>query len=183
MSPTREVLTVASREFIERARSRAFLVSTIATALVAAALLALPSLIDERIDQVELAATAEAAPLQDAVESIAQERNLRIAIRRVVTEEDISFALADGDIDVVLIGPTEVLVESSLRQSPGLELANADATVRLVAIEFVGKIGGLKEVALLSDLLALPSLDPDPYSERAALIRAMQSISRRDHTD
>ncbi|NND85044.1 MAG: hypothetical protein HKN46_07835, partial [Acidimicrobiia bacterium] len=79
MSPTREVLTVASREFFSRARSRAFLVSTIATALVAAALLALPSLIDERIDQVELAATPEAAPLELAVEAIAKERDVRLA--------------------------------------------------------------------------------------------------------
>ncbi len=163
MSPVREVLTVASREFIERARSRAFLVSTIATAMVAAALLALPSLIDERIEQVELAATPEAAPLEAAVESIAEERDLRLAIRRVITEEDIAFALADGDIDVVLIGPTEVLVESSLRQSPGLELATA--AYRLIvlreAADAVGvdddQLGGLLASELTVEAVGLAS--------------------------
>ncbi len=143
MSPVREVLTVASREFNERARSRAFVVSTIATALVAAALLVLPSLIDERIEQVELAATPEAAELEGAVKAIARERDVDVVIRRVIDDEDIRLALADGDIDVVLVGPAEVLVESSLRQSPGIELANA--AHRLLVLRAAAEAVGIED--------------------------------------
>ncbi len=152
MTPTQEVLAVARREFTERLRSKAFLVSTIATTLVAALLLALPSLIEERIDQVELGAHPDASGLVAALDQVALELGVTILFRTVRTAEDVEAALADGDIDLVLLADHSIVVESSLRQASGFELVNA--AHRLLVLREAADAVGVDDERL-GDLLAL----------------------------
>ncbi len=80
-----------------------------------------------------------------------------------------------------------VLFRPDLREEAvekiGAMLADRNARVRLKAIAIFGKIGSLEHVGLLSDLLNLPPQDDEHPRERDALIRAMQSISRRGEQD
>jgi len=92
-----------------------------------------------------------------------------------------------GQVDDVVEVLRDFLRRPRIREQAvervGLELANANAHVRLAAIELVGEIGGLKEVGLLSDLVSLMPLDDEDPGERDALIRAMRSISRKEGQD
>jgi hypothetical protein len=58
------------------------------------------------------------------------------------------------------------------------ELAHPNPTVRLRAMTILGRIGGLDDFGLLSDLLALPPQDDEHPQERAVLVRAIQRISQ-----
>ena len=152
MTPTREVMIVAGREFRERLRSKAFLISTIVTAMVAALLLALPALIEERIDQVELGAHPDAAGLEAALVQVGREHSVTVLVRTVRTAEDIALALADSDIDLVLLTDHSVLVESSFRQSSGNDLVNA--AHRLLVLREAAEAVGVEDERL-GELLAL----------------------------
>lgn len=58
-------------------------------------------------------------------------------------------------------------------------LADDNAQVRIAASHMIAKIGDLDDIALLSDLLALPpSSDEDP-NERDALIKAIRDLAER----
>jgi len=58
-------------------------------------------------------------------------------------------------------------------------LADENSAVRLEATAFLGRIGALDDIGLLSDLLALPPMaDEDPL-ERKGLLLAMRRISQR----
>jgi HEAT repeat protein len=57
-------------------------------------------------------------------------------------------------------------------------LANDDGRIRMQAIALLEKIGNLDDIGLLLDLLALPDSAPD---ERAALLAALQMLSRENH--
>lgn len=146
MTPTREVLIVAGREFRERLRSKAFLISTIVTTMIAALLLALPALIEERVDQVELGAHPAAEGLEEALVQVARENSVTIVVRNVLTDEDIAAALADSDIDLVLLTDHSVMVESSLRQSRGSDLVSA--AHRLLVLREAAEAVGVEDERL-----------------------------------
>jgi len=57
-------------------------------------------------------------------------------------------------------------------------LADDDALVRLEAMAFLGRIGTLDDIGLLSDLLALPSMADEDSRERKGLLLAMRRISQ-----
>jgi hypothetical protein len=56
------------------------------------------------------------------------------------------------------------------------ELAHPNPAVRLRAIWILGRIGGLDDFGLLSDLLALPPQDDEHPQERTVLVQAIQRI-------
>jgi len=57
-------------------------------------------------------------------------------------------------------------------------LADDDALVRLEATAFLGRIGTLDDIGLLSDLLALPPMTDEDPRERKGLLLAMRRISQ-----
>jgi hypothetical protein len=57
-------------------------------------------------------------------------------------------------------------------------LADNDGLVRLEATAFLGRIGTLDDIGLLSDLLALPPMTDEDPRERKGLLLAMQRISQ-----
>ncbi len=59
------------------------------------------------------------------------------------------------------------------------ELAARDAVVRLRAIELIKRFGTLDDVGLLLDLLRLPRQEDEASDERSAIVRAIETISRR----
>ncbi len=61
-----------------------------------------------------------------------------------------------------------------------LRLSDASAQARLAAVEILGSIGDLEDIGLLSDLLALPPAADEAPEERAAQIRAMESLAHQD---
>ncbi len=58
------------------------------------------------------------------------------------------------------------------------ELAHPNPAVRLRAIRTLGRIGGLDDFGLLSDLLALPPQDDEHPQERTVLVQAIRRIPR-----
>lgn len=59
-------------------------------------------------------------------------------------------------------------------------LADANAEVRLTAVELLRDSGTLDDVALLSDLVSLPPIGDEDPRERAALLDAMWFIGHRE---
>jgi hypothetical protein len=59
-------------------------------------------------------------------------------------------------------------------------LADDDGLVRLEASAFLGRIGMLDDIGLLSDLLALPPMTDEDPRERKGLLLAMRRISHRE---
>lgn len=58
-------------------------------------------------------------------------------------------------------------------------LADENARVRIAAARIIAQIGDLDDIALLSDLLALPPASDEDPSERDALVTAMSDIAQR----
>jgi hypothetical protein len=58
-------------------------------------------------------------------------------------------------------------------------LGHDNACVRLAALKILGRIGGLEDIGLLSDLLALPPASGEYAEERPAIIHTMQIISKK----
>ncbi len=124
-------MLVARREFGERVRERSFLVSTIVTLLILAAILVIPTALDlgaaepQRVGLVG-AASADLAPVLEGAR-LADEpvRVVDLSDRAAAAR-----ALDDGDVDAVVVDGQRILVKDELADDLGLLLQGASAAVR-----------------------------------------------------
>jgi len=64
------------------------------------------------------------------------------------------------------------------------EILSADhPRIRLAAIRILGRVGGLEDISLLSDILSLPRLRNEDPRERPALLQSMKKLARRNNSD
>ena len=149
MSGLRQLALVAKRELVERARSRAYLITTAVTVLIVLGAVVAPTFFDGRTEEAAVGAVGEsndliidtAVGLANANDEPGGDPSLEIEVTSYDSREDGVDALLADDIDVLLIDGSELVVKDAASLS-GSSLVNrlqrAAATVeidRLVATE------------------------------------------------
>jgi ABC-2 type transport system permease protein len=162
-------LLVASREFTERIRSKAFLLSNAAIIGLLALALGVPLLLgggDEPVTVGSLGAEADAVGRL----AIAQQAafDLELELESVATREDAAAALTEGELDAVLVDATTVLADGSLGRALEALLASAANAVQLDAALADAGVDPEDRDALF----AIAPLEVEQVADRAGAIDA-----------
>jgi ABC-2 type transport system permease protein len=120
MSSTRTVWQIALREIREHGRSKSFLITTVITFLLMAALVTVPGLIGGGTDEYTVGSIGEgneqiitaAEQLGNAADEEGAEPSVAIAMEPFEERESAEAAIDSGEVDAVLIDGSEVIVES-----------------------------------------------------------------------
>jgi ABC-2 type transport system permease protein len=160
------VLLVARREFTERARERSFLVSTVVTIVILAAILGLPSLAgfgDEEPRVVALVGVGseELAPHLQGVE-LGDEPVRVVALG---DREAAELALDDEDVDAAVVDGAVILVRDEVDDDLGLVLQQASAAARAEAALAEAGLSPEEAQAVLAPA-ALPVEGVQPEAEQ-----------------
>ena len=130
-APKGMVSLVARREITTRIRERSFLISTLITLLIIAAVVVLPTLFDSDDETVSVGLVGDTAVVEPALQQAAQVQEAELTTTRYGDEVAARAAVEDGDADAVFIGtdrvivdselsgPTEQVVQSAYRQAAG----------------------------------------------------------------
>lgn len=159
---------VLSREYTERIRSKAFLLSNAAILTLLLLGLALPLLIGGDDEPIAVGVVSdEAAQVGELAITQQDAFGLELALEPVASREDAETLLSTDEVDVVLLDATTVLADGTVGRALEALLANAANTVRVDSA--LGEAG----------------LDPD---ERAALfsiapLEVEQLTERADAVD
>jgi ABC-2 type transport system permease protein len=135
MSTSRAIWLVAMREAVERARSRAYIVSTAITVIVLAAIVVITMVVsDDEPPRFTVSVTGPLpAAFDQSAEAAAEVFGASVALEQVPDGDAARAAVAEGRADAAVIGPHTVVVESrrgttiesildaALRQSQFLE--------------------------------------------------------------
>lgn len=126
-----ETLLVARREFTERLRDRAFLITNAFIVLILAAAIAIPSFLAEDESRRVGAIGTEAEQVALAARSSQDVLDVEVEVEPVADRAAAERALEGGDLDAVLLDGTTVLVREELPSDlePLLTLAVAGAAV------------------------------------------------------
>jgi len=138
----RAVLEVARREVVERVRERSFLVSTLVTLLIIAAVVVLPQVLGgDGVQRKVAVASPAGAELAAAAQARAPALDVTIAVRRASPAEA-ERLVRKGGADAALVGdPVEVLARGGLDTELEAVLQGASAALRgqeALAAEGVG---------------------------------------------
>lgn len=162
-------LLVASREFTERIRSKAFLLSNAAIIGLLALALGVPLLLgggDEPVAIGSLGAEADEVGRLAVAQQAAFDLDLEL--ESVPTREDAEEALTDGELDAVLVDATTVLADGSLGRALEALLASAANAVQLdTALADAGVDPEDRDA-----LFAIAPLEVEQVGDRAAAIDA-----------
>lgn len=120
MTATSIIWQVARREITERGRSKAYLITTVVTLLLVLGLVIVPSLLGGGTEKYTIGSIGEgnqpivesAELLRNAGDEPEDEESVAISIVEFGNLEDAETALADGEVDAVLVDGSEVVVES-----------------------------------------------------------------------
>ena len=120
MTATSIIWQVARREITERGRSKAYLITTVVTLLLVLGLVIVPSLLGGGTEEYTIGSIGEgnqpivesAELLRNAGDEPEDEESVAISIVEFGDLEDAETALADGEVDAVLVDGSEVVVES-----------------------------------------------------------------------
>ena len=120
MTATSIIWQVARREITERGRSKAYLITTVFTLLLVLGLVIVPSLLGGGTEEYTIGSIGEgnqpivesAELLRNARDEPEDEESVAISIVEFGNLEDAETALADGEVDAVLVDGSEVVVES-----------------------------------------------------------------------
>ncbi|MCH8983614.1 MAG: ABC transporter permease [Acidobacteria bacterium] len=120
MTATSIIWQVARREITERGRSKAYLITTVVTLLLVLGLVIVPSLLGGGTEEYTIGSIGEgnqpivesAELLRNAGDEPEDEESVAISIVEFGNLEDAETALADGEVDAVLVDGSEVVVES-----------------------------------------------------------------------
>jgi len=127
----RAVLEVARREVVERVRERSFLVSTLVTLLILAAVVVLPQVLGGDGERRTVAVASPAgAELAAAAQARARALDVTVDVRRAAPGEA-ERLVRDGEADAALVGdPVEVLARDGLDTELEAVLQGASAALR-----------------------------------------------------
>lgn len=162
-------LLVASREFTERIRSKAFLLSNGAIVALLAIALAVPLLVggdDEPVQIGTLGAEAEAV----GTLAIAQQDafDLELELEPIASRDDAEMALVDGEVDAVLVDAATVLADGTLGRALEALLASAANAVAVdAALTDAGVAPADREA-----LFAITPMEVEQVADRAASVDA-----------
>jgi ABC-2 type transport system permease protein len=154
-------LLVVVREFTERVRSRAFIVSNVAILALIMLSLVLPTFLDDQ-DPTGLGHLGEESA-RVAELAFAQQATFDVELELVAFEDRSAAELAmdEGEVEAVLLDPTTVLADGSL--GPRLEASLANAS-NAVAIDDALSAAGLDP----GDRAALFAIEPLTIEQRDA---------------
>jgi ABC-2 type transport system permease protein len=163
MSGVPAVLLVARREVVTRVRERSFLIATLVTLGILAAIILLPSALGLNESKATIAVSSPAGErVAAAAAPAAQALDLELTTERL-DEARARARVADGDLDAALVGDApEVLVSSDLDDDLGAVLRQGAAAVRTDdALARAGLDEAQRGAVLSPPPLRVIELDPD----------------------
>jgi ABC-2 type transport system permease protein len=158
---------VARREVVERTRERSFLVSTLFTLAILAAIVVLPTLLGLGEDEQTVAvASPQGERVLRAAQPGAEALDLELEVRRAGSEAEARGLVAGGDADAALVGPrggrVRILVQESLDEQLASVLQGASAALRTqAALARHGLDASERRAVLRQAPLPVSELEPD----------------------
>ncbi len=113
-TPRGLVALVARREITTRVRERSFVISTLITLLIIAAVIVVPALLDRGGDKVTAGLVGAPAAVEPALQQAATAADVELVLERYGDEAAARTAVQDGDVDAVFLGGERVLVKEDL---------------------------------------------------------------------
>lgn len=140
MSGLRSTYLVALREATERARGRAYIVSTLATLILLGAVIAVVVFTESGPTDYTVGLAGDTPDaLTASIDAVATASNVLVHETRYPDEDSARRAVADGDIDAAIIGDGRVLVERANGSSIEAILTTALRQARLLqSLESLG---------------------------------------------
>jgi ABC-2 type transport system permease protein len=171
-APRGMVQLVLRREITTRIRERSFLISTLVTLLIIAAVVIIPSLFNRGSDDVTVGLVGDTATVQPALQQAAQVQDATLTVRNFPDEAAARAAVDDGDVDAVFVGADRVIVHNELsgktEQVVQTAYRQAAGAQRLAAAGIdPGAAGRALDVPPLA-VTALDPPDPDSDARRSA---------------
>lgn len=175
---------IAMREITERAKSKAYMIATGTTILIVLALIILPTVFGSDTEEATVASVGEgneeiistAVLLGNANDEPGEPPSIAIETEEFDNRDAAIAALEEGDVDAVLVGAEEIIVESSSGfggNSLAGELQRAAGTVQIQAIiEEQGQQAADIIEIITSDPLETTTLtegDPEESGSRTAI--------------
>jgi ABC-2 type transport system permease protein len=156
------ILLVARREIVTRVRERSFLIATLVTIGILAAVLVLPNALGfGESSATVVVSSPEGERVAQAAQPGARALDLELTVQRA-GEQDARTRVLDGDADAALVGDgPRVLVRSDLDGDLGAVLRQASAAVRTdAALSQAGLDEAQRRAALAPPPLDVVELDP-----------------------
>jgi ABC-2 type transport system permease protein len=157
------VLLVARREIVTRVRERSFLIATLVTIGILAAIVVLPNALGFGDRSATIVVSSPAGErVAAAAQPGARALDLTLTVERA-SEADARARVRDGDVDAALVGGgPDVLVRSDLDDDLGAVLRQASASVRSdEALARAGLSQAQRRAALQPPPLRVVELEPD----------------------
>ena len=187
MRSRRAIALVARREITQRTRERSFLVSTVFTLVILAAIVVLPNLLglDENSQTVAVA-SPQGERVARAAGPESRALGVDLSVERVASEQLARAMVEDGDADAALVGdgPT-IVVQDEVDDSLSGALQNAWATLRTdAALAREGLDEAQRRAALSAPPLPIARLDErgDDQAQGLALIAVLLLFFRSSAT-
>lgn len=171
-APRGMVALVVRREITTRIRERSFLISTVVTLAIVAAVVVLPSLFSQDSDEITVGLVGSSTSVEPALRQAAAVQEVTLTVRRFPDEATARTAVQAGDADAAFLGTDRVLVDSELdgRTEQVVQTAyrQAAGAERLAAAGIdAGAVGRALDVPPLA-VTALDPPDPDADARRSA---------------
>lgn len=164
MSGMRTLGIVAMREILERGRSKAYLVTTAVTALIILGTIVVPSLIGGGTDEVTIGVVGSgneeiidtATRLANANDEAGDPPSLAVETVQLTDQDEADTALVSGEVDLVLIDGTQLLVENASGLSGSEMVSRIQRAAATVQIEQIVA----EEGDTAADVITLLTSDP-----------------------
>jgi ABC-2 type transport system permease protein len=171
-APRGMVPLVLRREITTRVRERSFLISTVVTLIIVAAVVVVPSLFNSNSNDVTVGVVGDTATVQPALEEAARLQGATLTVTRYADEAAGRAAVDSGDADAVFLGADRVLVDSELsgktEQVVQVAYRQVAAAARLAAAGIdATAVGRALDVPPLA-VTAVHPPDPDSDARRNA---------------
>lgn len=164
MSGMRTLGIVAMREIQERGRSKAYLVTTAVTVLIILGTIVVPSLIGGGTDEVTIGVVGSgneeiidtATRLANASDEAGDPPSLAVETVDLTDRDEADSALVSGEVDLVLIDGTQLLVENASGLSGSEMVSRIQRAAATVQIERIVA----EEGETAADVISLLTSDP-----------------------
>ena len=113
-TPRGMVGLVMRREITTRVRERSFIISTVITLLIIAAVIIVPTLLSRGGDEVKVGLLGNPGPVEPALQQAATGQDVKLTVRRYADEAAARSAVQAGDVSAVFLGGDRVLVKEDL---------------------------------------------------------------------
>jgi ABC-2 type transport system permease protein len=113
-APRGMVPLVLRREITTRVRERSFLISTVVTLIIVAAVVVVPALFNSDDNEVTVGLVGSTATVPSALEQAARVQDVKVTVIQYADEAAARAAVDAGDADAVFLGTDRVLVDSEL---------------------------------------------------------------------